>query len=167
MLASRYADTSWDEVFDEALEGREPAGHFAPRPCEGQESFVFISYSRADLPRLLPYLQSLDGWGYALWYDQAIPGGAEWHAMIEEKISRCSLLLAFLSKASVKSKWVRREIEFADALNKPILGVHLETVDLAHGLQMLLHQYQMLTAADPAFPAQLRGALEYFQPPRS
>lgn len=132
-----------------------------PPPFDGDGGFVFVSYKREDLPRITPYLHRLVGWGYKLWYDRGIPGGAEWDAMIEDKVSRCMLLLTFMSCAAVNSKWVRREIKFADSQNKPILAVRLEPVELNRGLNIVLSQYQMIDASRADFSDELRKAIEY------
>jgi hypothetical protein len=101
-------------------------------------------------------------WGYPIWYDRGIPGGAEWDALIEEKVSRCKVLLVFLSEAAVESKWVRREIKFADSENRPILGIRLDkNVELKHGLKVVMNQYQMIDASDAAFSEQLEKAIKY------
>ena len=53
----------------------------------------------------------------------------------------------FVSHAAVRSKYVRREVKFADVLNKPIIPVRLEPdVELRDGMDMLLNQYQTVNA---------------------
>jgi hypothetical protein len=42
--------------------------------------------------------------GRNLWYDRGIPGGADWHAMLEERLMSCRALLLFLSQAAIESK---------------------------------------------------------------
>jgi hypothetical protein len=68
----------------------------------------------------------------------------------------------FLSEAAVESKWVRREIKFADSENRPILGIRLDkNVELKHGLKVVMNQYQMIDASDAAFSEQLEKAIKY------
>ena len=82
--------------------------------------------------------------------------------MIEEKVSHCKILLVFLSEAAVDSKWVRREIKFADSENRPILGIRLDkNVELKHGLKVVMNQYQMIDASNMDFSDELRKAIEY------
>ena len=100
--------------------------------------------------------------GYPIWFDRGIPGGAEWDALIEEKVSNCLILLVFLSQSAVESKWVRREIKFADSENRPILGIRLdEDLELKHGLKVVMNQYQMIDASNADFSDELRKAIEY------
>lgn len=133
-----------------------------PEPSMRNEEYIFVSYKRDDLPRITPFLVRLRGWGYDIWYDRGIPGGAEWDTLIEEKVTRCKVLLVFLSQAAVESKWVRREIKFADSENKPILGIRLDkNVELKHGLKVVMNQYQMIDASDADFSDQLQKAIQY------
>jgi serine/threonine-protein kinase len=119
---------------------------------------IFVSYKREDLPRIGPILQHLDSGRHTLWIDKKIPGGVEWDSYIEETIKKSSLVLLFLSRTAVESKHVRREVKFADRLDKPILSVMLEPVDLGQGLEMLLTQFQMIDATrDDFYPLLTRS----------
>ena len=113
----------------------------------GSGPFVFVSYSHADLHRIKSLVAQLSASGCQMWYDKGIPGGAEWDAVIEERLRRSAVLLLFVSSNAVQSKFVRREVKYADSLNKPIVSVLVEDgVELKHGFGMLLTQYQMLSA---------------------
>jgi hypothetical protein len=125
------------------------------------DRYIFISYKREDMARIAPLLDNIVEWGYEIWYDKSIPGGAEWDALIEEKVSDCGLVIAFISQGAVESKWVRREVKFADSLNKPIVAVRIEEADLRHGLKMLLSQYQIIAADDDNFSQELKEAIDY------
>ena len=130
-------------------------------PYTGEEPFVFVSYRRDDLERVRPILHRVQGWGYRIWYDRGIPGGAEWDALIEERLKRCAMLLFFVSRGSVESKYCRREVKYVDQLNKPILSVRLEPAELTHGLEMLLTQYQIVDATADNFAGEMERALRY------
>jgi len=132
-----------------------------PKPYEGTGDYIFVSYKREDFSRVAPVIRNIIGWGYNIWYDQGIPGGSEWDAIIEEKVSRCIILIAFLSASAVDSKWVRREIKYADSLNKPILAIRLEEVQLKQGLSVTLSQYQMIDTTNADFSNELRRAISY------
>jgi amino acid transporter len=125
------------------------------------ENFIFVCYKRENMSQIKPILLSLCASGCEVWYDKGIPGALEWDAAIEERIKNCKLFLLFLSQPSVDSKYVRREIRFADFCDKPILSVKLEQVTLAHGLYMLLQQYQMLDATAGDFSSEIRRALRF------
>ncbi len=132
-----------------------------PAPYTGSEPFVFISYKRGDEPRFAPILHQMIALGFNLWYDRGIPGGSEWDATLEERITHCHFVLLFVSESAINSKYVRREVKFADALNKPILSVVLEETRLSGGMNMLLTQYQMLNGGSPDFERQLRDAAQF------
>ena len=125
------------------------------------ENFIFVGYKRENISQIKPILLSLCASGCEVWYDKGIPGALEWDAAIEERIKNCKLFLLFLSQPSVDSKYVRREVRFADFCDKPILSVKLEQVTLAHGLYMLLQQYQMLDATASDFSSEIRRALRF------
>lgn len=128
-----------------------PVGAAATLPAvyEGPEPYIFISYKHQDATLVAPMLQHLDEGGRHIWLDRGIRGGEEWDTVLEERIQGCVLLMAFISQGAIDSKYCRREIKFADALDKPMLFVALEPVRLAQGMQMLLQQYQMIfTSAD-------------------
>ena len=110
----------------------------------GDEPFVFVSYRHSDCPTILPLLRQFQLSGLRFWLDAGIPGSAEWTQVLEERISKCAILIVFLSQAAVDSKFVRREILMADALDKPILTIRMGEPELRWGLKLLLSQYQMV-----------------------
>lgn len=131
-----------------------------PPPYAGKEPYVFVSYKREDLERIKPLLADVNRTGHRIWYDKGIPGGAEWDAVIEERVQNCTVLLLFLSRAAVRSKYVRREVKFADTLSKLIVTVRLErNVDLSHGIAMLLNQYQVIEGSAPGLGEELGRAV--------
>lgn len=143
------------------MESAPPKQDASPSPYDGEAPYLFVSYKRDDWRRVEPFLRRAVSWGYNVWYDKEIPGGAEWDALIEERIQSCSLLLLFLSKASAESRWIRREIKFADRMQKPIVTIRLEEAALRHGLDMLLSQYQMIEASSGDFAHELERAIRY------
>ena len=80
--------------------------------------------------------------------------------MIEQQVARSDGLLFFLSELAATSRWVRREVKFADFLEKDIVIVALETVSHFEGLNMLLTQYQNIDGTRPTCQAELRASLD-------
>jgi hypothetical protein len=102
--------------------------------------------------------------GYRIWYDKGIPGGAEWDALIEERIQRCAVVVLFLSQAAVQSKFVRREVKFADSLDKSIVAIRLDRdIVASNGMAMLLQQYQAIDAATAFVAEDVDRALRFAQ----
>jgi hypothetical protein len=122
-------------------------------------NYIFISYQHGDSDKVLPLIQLLQGWDVPVWYDRNIPGAVEWDAWLEDRLSAASLVLLCLSPGAVGSRYVRREVKYADALGKPVLAVKLEDTELAHGFAMLLTQYQMLDTRTPGFAYDLERAV--------
>jgi hypothetical protein len=120
---------------------------------------IFISYRRLDLPQITPILQHLAERQFPIWYDRGISGGEEWDAVLERKITESGMMLFFLSQAAADSKYCRREVRLADALNKPLLVVVLETAKLPDGIRFL-SLLQQISARDPEFDTLLRRSIE-------
>jgi hypothetical protein len=150
LLRERDAD-------DEPAVAAAPAG--GPRTYGGEARYAFASYKREELPLIAPIMQAIRDCGVPVWYDAHIPGGSEWDEVIEERLAQSAFVIAFTSAAAIGSKYVRREIKFADALDRPVLAIVLEDVRLGHGLQMMMTQYQMLDARAADFQPRLRQAV--------
>jgi TIR domain len=135
-----------------------------PQVYTGTDPYAFISYKREDLARIKPLVGQLSDRGYRIWYDKGIPGGAEWDALIEERVQHCEVLLLFLSQAAVRSKYVRREVKFADTLGKPVIGVRLDReIDLTNGMAMLLNQYQVINETAESLAEELDLAVRFIR----
>lgn len=130
-----------------------------PNSYLGENPFAFVSYKRQDLKRIAPIINQLWSNGIYFWYDRNIPGGSEWDEIIEEKISKSRIILLFVSQEAINSKYVRREVKFADALDIPVLPILLEDVKLSHGMNMLLTQYQIIDTRNINFSNKLFQAL--------
>jgi hypothetical protein len=113
-----------------------------PPPHDDGQRFLFVSYARADGGRVYPVVEKLAGAGVPLWIDKRIVGGDDWLVELETRLLKCSGVLAFVSASFVGSKYCGREIRFGDALNKKIIPVFLQPVELSGGLQFILHSIQ-------------------------
>ena len=107
----------------------------------------------------MPVVARLANGGFPVWYDRGIGGGEEWDAVLERKIEDAGLVLIFLSRGAIASKYCRREIKFADAIDKPLLAVTLEPVALADGLKFTLQHLQQISIADTEFDAKLERSV--------
>jgi hypothetical protein len=130
-----------------------------PLAYTGNEPYIFVSYKRADLDRVSPVMAYLQERGYRLWYDRGIKGGDDWTAVLEERLASSCGLLLFISQASIDSKYVRREVLFADSMEKRIISIRLESVQLRHGMKLLLPRYQIIDHGVADFTVQLARAL--------
>jgi len=108
----------------------------------GDKDYIFISYSHADLERVMPYLKLLDKNGYEYWYDDSIKTGTEWQGVIASNLKNCSCFLAFISANSVDSEYCLKEINYATSKNKPMAVIMLDDVMLPPVLEMHLASLQ-------------------------
>jgi hypothetical protein len=96
---------------------------------------VFISYSRKDrIPAdlLSQWLRS-NGVEVFLDYEEML-GTDNFPERLAKEINTCDFLLLLLSKSSASSRWVRREVEYADERQKKIVIVILEDSELPDAL---------------------------------
>ena len=101
----------------------------------------FISYSRSDERFVKKLEDQLQIHGIKTWRDtKNIPGGASWDSEIEKAMRRCHFVLFVTSKASIASQNVADEIGFAREIEKTIIPILIEDVNLpfrVHRAQMI------------------------------
>jgi cellulose biosynthesis protein BcsQ len=128
-------------------------------PYQGKGKYGFVSYARADLDLVIPIIQDINYLDYRLWWDEAIPGGAEWDAYLREKIANSKFLLLFLSKRAAASKHIHDEIESARQNQKPIVALRLDNAELPLSIQNQIGRYQMLDVSAVSFDENLERTL--------
>ena len=74
---------------------------------------IFLSYARADQPRIEKLAAALEEAGYSVWWDRHIKGGAEFSKDIEEAIAASKAVIVVWSQHSAESEWVREEASYA------------------------------------------------------
>jgi hypothetical protein len=102
-----------------------------PRPIFLVESTlqVFVSYARADAGTVDVVTPILQRHGIKIWRDvEGIAGGAKWRDSIAKALTKSAAVLLLMSKDSFGSKWVRRELEFADGKDLPIVPVATQNI---------------------------------------
>jgi hypothetical protein len=70
---------------------------------------VFLSYARADRPRVSELAAALERAGHDVWWDRRLSGGAEFEHQIEQALADADVVVVVWSVASVRSHWVRDE----------------------------------------------------------
>lgn len=93
------------------------------------EQYVFISYSHADRSFMKALRNHLQEAGFTLWTDEQIEPGDEWELVLARMITKSSCVLCMLSENAAQSKWVGREIAYAEHAGTRVLPV------LMHGRQ--------------------------------
>jgi formylglycine-generating enzyme required for sulfatase activity len=89
-------------------------------------SHVFISYSRHDSEYVEKLVEKLRTEGFTVWFDKQTDYGEEWWRSIVRAIRDCGALIVVMSPASGESRWVEREMIYADNQRKRIFPLLLE-----------------------------------------
>ncbi len=116
--------------------------HSMPIPYEGNEKYIFISYSHRDTERVLPIIDRLILEGYRVWYDDGISPGTEWPEVIAQHLDGCELFISFISNSYMDSFNCKREIDFAVRKRKRFLVVYLEETQLPLGVELQISTVQ-------------------------
>lgn len=122
--------------------GLERAGRAAPPTSASDNSAptdLFLSYSRRDEDRVMPYVEKLRAVGFSVWIDQGgIDGATLWAQEISDAIRRARVCVLFGSTASFSSAHVTREVALACEEHKPILPLHLDLVETPSAIRYQL-----------------------------
>ncbi len=108
---------------------------------------VFISHSSHDRVFAEKVVAVLQRHGIASWYAPArLLAARQWHDEIGRALRKCDWFLLILSEYSLRSKWVKRELNFAlnaDRYNDSILSIVKTPGDYAR-LSWILSSYQQI-----------------------
>ena len=113
-----------------------------PTPYEGNEKFIFVSYSHQDMDKVLPIIDRLMSDGFRVWYDDGISPGTEWPEVIANHVNDCELFISFLSNSYMDSFNCKRELDFSIRKRKKFLAVFLEETELPLGVEMQISTVQ-------------------------
>lgn len=122
--------------------------HCAAAPYEGDEKYIFISYSHMNSQNILPIIEHLVNDGYRVWFDEGIAPGSEWPESIATHLDRCAIIVSFISKSYLESNNCKREINFALSRKKPLISIFIEPVELPLGMEMQLSISQSIFKYD-------------------
>jgi TolB-like protein len=92
---------------------------------------IFISYSSKDREKAKKLAEQLQGLGYSTWMDVSdLEPSSRWSTEIVEAIEMCRILALLLSRASLASENVVKELSLAAEKKKHILPIVLEKTKL-------------------------------------
>jgi RNA polymerase sigma-70 factor (ECF subfamily) len=75
---------------------------------------AFLSHAHDDAADVLKIAQAFQAAGIEFFHDiVSLRAGSEWQKRLFEEIERCDLFLLFWTENAARSKWVRRETEYA------------------------------------------------------
>jgi hypothetical protein len=91
-----------------------------------------VSYSRADVLRVVPVVEAMRAQGRTVWIDSAdIASGSIWREELERAIEAANAVICFVSPQWTASAECRAELDYAISLGKRLIPVVVEAVDLA------------------------------------
>lgn len=111
---------------------------------EGEDPYLFISYSHQDAHLVFPEITQLRDAGYNIWYDEGVAASNEWPEEIANAVLGCSVFVCFISPRATNSINCRNEINLALNEKKPFLAIHLEETDLPPGLRLRMGDLQAI-----------------------
>ena len=103
----------------------------------GNEPYIFISYSHIDTDKVSPIVKRLDNDGYRLWYDEGIPTTVRFNNVIAERIDSCEFMLLFISDNYIVSDYCNSELNFAEQEKKKLICIYEKGVRLNPRFKML------------------------------
>ncbi|MBN1215557.1 MAG: toll/interleukin-1 receptor domain-containing protein [Candidatus Lokiarchaeota archaeon] len=110
---------------------------------QGNDPYIFISYSHKDKKLIYSQIKWLNDKGFNIWFDEGIMPMRSWEKVIPEKIFDSSIFIVFISKNSVTSDNVKREISYAIRHKTGhILPIYIEDTELSKDLDFNLKPIQ-------------------------
>lgn len=110
----------------------------------GEDPYLFISYSHQDAHLVYPEICLLNDAGYNIWYDEGVAASNEWPEEIANAVLGCSVFLCFITPRATDSVNCRNEINLALNEKKPFLAIHLENTELPAGLRLRMGDLQAI-----------------------
>lgn len=117
---------------------------------EGNEPYLFISYSHKDKDALDEIARFLDENHVRYWFDSGLHSGDDWNDVIAEHLRYAEACLLLLSPDSATSKYVKNELTFAINFEIPVHTLQIKTYvdadikELPLDIVMALGRLQML-----------------------
>ncbi|HEV7157118.1 MAG TPA: TIR domain-containing protein [Caulobacteraceae bacterium] len=109
---------------------------------------LFVSYARADRPRVAPLVAALEAEGWSVWWDPEIAPGQEFDRLIGEELEKARAVIVVWTPTSVISRWVRGEAR--EAADRGVLApVRFENAHLPIDLRAI-HTTDLDAWADDA-----------------
>ena len=132
---------------------------------------IFISYAREDKEFVERLVRDLEAAKFDVWFDHDdMEPSAGWVAAISQAIAECSFFVVAISSFSSNSKTVAQELFLADAYEKQIFPLMLQTCVASPSIKLLLGQRHWIdfegdyAGGTQSLLAALRGRKEQPQP---
>lgn len=127
---------------------------------EGDEPYVFVCYAHDDSSLVYPEIKWLQDQDINVWYDEGISPGAEFPDELGRAILGASLILFYVSPASIASRHCRDEVYFGLDRNTPILALHLSKSEMPAGLALTTGTSQAILRYEMRVPVYRQKLLD-------
>jgi hypothetical protein len=123
--------------------------------------FLFVASVPADETKTRSLFELIERDGHVLWVDHLhLPSGPSYARDAAAALRACRAVLAFCTAAAYASIPVRREIEAAFRLGKPIVPVLLDDASMPDVFAFYLERWPVIRLDDPHWKVRLRSAAE-------
>ena len=112
------------------------------------DNHLFISYSRDDKAWTYNLCHALET-EYSVWIDQKLRAGTDWWKEILDNIEKCTCFISILSPKAVESIYCSTELQYALALNKPIIPLIIKPCEYPPILQNSQIQFENIVTEAP------------------
>jgi hypothetical protein len=127
---------------------------------------IFITYAREDGTTVTQLGADLEGAERQVWIDRDLTGGQSWWEEILKQIRACDLYVFALSASSLGSRPCMRELEYAQALGRPLLPIKVGEVSIQQAPRVIADaQVVDYVGRTPDGVLALRDALDHASPP--
>jgi hypothetical protein len=110
---------------------------------------VMISYSSQERPQVLGIVQRLRSAGVAVWIDHGgIDGAQRWGEEIVNAIEDCKTVLVMVSRTSMRSENIAKEVSIASDGGKRLLPLYLEEAEIPRSMRYPLSGIQHIKLYD-------------------
>lgn len=131
-----------------------------PLSYNGNEPYVFVSYSQKNSDIVYPLIKKLQEAGLRIWYDEGLPLTQKWDEVVKPKIasSLCRAVIFFVSPYFFTSSAIMEEVNFVFSANahKDYFSIHLNDKDIMENM------YEAMTLYPQAFLKKNYPLIEYF-----
>ena len=104
----------------------------------GEDPYLFVSYSHKDTAKVYPILDALYSKRYRIWYDEACENGNDFREELRNRIERSEAVLLFVSKHSMASKFCGMEVIVARENGKKLFPIFLDNEPIPAPFEILL-----------------------------
>lgn len=112
----------------------------------GNEPYLFVSYSHRDTAKVYPILDALYDSKYRLWYDESCETGMDFRDELRHRIENCEAVLLFVSESSMTSPFCGMEIIVARENKKRLYPIYLDSSVIPPAFQILLANTHHVTS---------------------